>query len=948
MRKCKTIGKIAAVLLVMGILLPFFKRENAGAAFEQLVRVGYYESEGLQKGDSDADPKSGYAYEYMRRIASYTGWRYEYEYGSFEELRYKLESGEIDLLMVPESDGLIDQKSIEHSDSSFFSDTINIYKKRGNSDILNGYISSLYSRNIGVLEDSLYYTRLMNFITQYGFTCRVQLFNDNASMYEALMNDQIELLVVPEHGDIDFSKISPVLEIGDEEYYFCVSNKQRLLAREMNRAMVSIDNETPYFTRELTAKYSLKNKSGFEHSEDEIKWFSNHKSIRIGFLDDYMPYSSYEDEEKQRVTGLIKDIVERISASTADYNLKIETLGYADLLSMITALKNGDIDAIFPIYQNEWYSELNGFRISDAVVEPNVVMLFSGRYEEDKLKRVAVAGDNPLQDPISVLYYPESERVSFSSLDECAEAIGKNDMFTLMDRYKANEYIKLYGERNISLIPINEDIFFSFAVRNSETGLLSVLNHIIRDLNVSDVNLALQSYSYVEKRASFKDLVQDNSLTFVMTAFAVITLISAGFILYIVSNVKRRKEMEASQRAISEAKQQVEDALSLAQQASEAKSSFLFNMSHDIRTPMNAIIGFAELIERKKLSAEKSAEYITNIKKAGKYLLELINEVLEMARIENGKIVLDESVSDLVSLSEDVRMIIESRYREKELTVTRDIKIKNKNCYCDEVKLKAIIINILGNAIKYTPKGGSIDIKVHELEAAKEGYAKLELCISDTGIGMSKEFVPHIFESFSRERNATESKIVGTGLGMGIVKKYVDLMQGSIDVDSELGKGTAVTLTLELRLAEEEKADDNSEAIIEGKAFAGMRILLAEDNEMNREIAEEILSEYGFLVETAVDGVECISKIMQKPSDYYQLILMDVQMPNMNGWDTTRAIRKLDDKVKAGIPVIALTANVFDSDRKQAFEIGMNGFIGKPIVIPSLVEEIARVKAAEN
>lgn len=946
MKRYRVISKLIMAFMIFGIITSFCDRITLHAAFEQVVRVGYYESSNLQHGTEEQTPKNGYAYEYLRKLGSYTGWVYEYEYGTFDELSARLKEGSIDLILARESDAIINDSSIERSNSSIYSDSVNVYKKRGNSDILNGYISSLYSRSVGVLAGSVYYTKLMSFITNYCFYCYVVEYETTEELYEALMNEEIDLMVAPERGDFNYGELSPVLEVGEEDYYFCISNRQRLLMRELNKAMVALENELPFFKKELVNKYFLKRESVLEHTDEEVSWLTTHKSIRIGFLDNYMPYSSYLEKDGQTVTGLIKNLIDRIQEDVAEYRVSLKAVGYPDISALIGALQQDEIDAIFPIYQNEWYSELSGFRISEAVTQPMVVMMFSGRYDEETLHSIAVAGDNPLQYPLAVLNYSESELTAFDSLDACVDAIQKSDsMFTIMNRYKANDYVKTYGERTLSFVPISEDVFFCFAVKNTSSGLLSVLNHMIRGLDDAEMNIALQSYSYVEKKTNLKDLIEENSVTFTITALLIITLMLAGFALYFVSNLRRRREMEASQHALSTAKQQVENALQVAENASRAKSSFLFNMSHDIRTPMNAIIGFAELMERKKLSEQKNSEYVGNIKKAGKYLLELINEVLEMARIENGKIILDETVADLTGLAEDVRVIIEGRYREKNLQVTRDINIIHRRCYCDEVKLKAIIMNILGNAIKYTPNGGSIDINLHELEAVKEDCARVELCIRDSGIGMSREFVPHIFDSFSRERNATESKIVGTGLGMGIVKRYVDMMNGTIEIDSAPGEGTEVRIILDLRIAREDAIVRTQEKPTVENSFKGMRILLAEDNDMNREIAEELLGEYGFEVDTVADGVECVSRVVQMPADYYQLILMDVQMPNMNGWEATKAIREISDPIKSGIPVIALTANVFDSDRKRALETGMDGFIGKPIVISSLIEEIARVSS---
>lgn len=396
------------------------------------------------------------------------------------------------------------------------------------------------------------------------------------------------------------------------------------------------------------------------------------------------------------------------------------------------------------------------------------------------------------------------------------------------------------------------------------------------------------------------------------------------------------REINEQKRLENENAKVLQEAYVKAEAANKAKSTFLFNMSHDIRTPMNAIMGFADLLEKHDEIPEKRKEYIGHIKTSSNYLLDLINSVLEMARIESGTATIDEEVVDLNKIIESLQVMFEKTYYEKSLTVTRDVQMEHEKIYVDRGKLQEIFLNILSNAIKYTPEGGAIHITVLEQQSENPGFAKYEFSIEDTGIGISKEFLPHIFDSFSRERTVTESKIVGTGLGMGIVKKLIELMDGTIRVESELGKGTKVTVNIQARIADEEEYVGKKDIEIDSAMFSGKRILLAEDNELNREIAVTILEEAGLLVEPAEDGIQCIAMLTKAEANYYDAILMDIQMPNMNGLKATSIIRKLDDVHKATIPIIAMTANVFDEDQKRALEAGMNAFVGKPIRLPEL------------
>lgn len=460
----------------------------------------------------------------------------------------------------------------------------------------------------------------------------------------------------------------------------------------------------------------------------------------------------------------------------------------------------------------------------------------------------------------------------------------------------------------------------------------------------------LAGFRYKETK-KIQELASEHGVALFYVALFVTLLLLTAFIFYILLTIRRRKELEESRKALAEAKIQLEQALLAAESASKAKTTFLFNMSHDIRAPMNAILGFADLLELNGMQDEKSAEYVLGIKKSGAYLLDLINEVLEMSRIESGKCELNESVNDIQTIAHELHMVLEGKYKENNLQVQVCQNVTQNYVYCDTVKLKTIFLNIISNAIKYTPNGGIIDVDYREIPSPEEGVVCIRVVIRDNGIGMSKEFLPHIFESFARERTATENKVMGTGLGMGIVKKYMDLMQGKIEVESTLGEGTKVTLTIPFRIAPKPKkikTESIQNPEMESEDFTGWRILLAEDNEMNQEVAMEILSGYGFEVDLVTDGICCVERIMETEPDYYDLILMDLQMPNMDGLEAARTIRALEDPQKARIPIIAMTANVFRSDKQNAKEAGMDGFIQKPFSVATLLSEIRKVKLSSQ
>ena len=375
-----------------------------------------------------------------------------------------------------------------------------------------------------------------------------------------------------------------------------------------------------------------------------------------------------------------------------------------------------------------------------------------------------------------------------------------------------------------------------------------------------------------------------------------------------------------------------------AENANKAKTEFLNNMSHDIRTPMNVILGFNHLM-KSQLTESKQLDYQKKIEQSGKLLLAIINNVLDMARIESGKIKVDENYERVGEVVDEIISTFSSEAEEKEIHLSGSMKVTHRNILCDGTKIREIYVNLVSNAMKYTPRGGNVTITVEELPCEKEGYIKVKSEIKDTGIGMSKEYLPTLFEPFSREQNTTIGRIGGTGLGMPIVKKMVDLMGGSIEVASELGKGTVFTFTLMHKIADRKFYSQKTEAAETsemGKNLSGKHVLLAEDNDLNAEIAVTVLEETGIVIERVEDGIQCVNRVAQMSPGTYDLILMDIQMPNMDGYKATRCIRRLDDKKKAEIPIIAMTANAFAEDRKKAFDAGMNGHIAKPIDIEKL------------
>ena len=535
--------------------------------------------------------------------------------------------------------------------------------------------------------------------------------------------------------------------------------------------------------------------------------------------------------------------------------------------------------------------------------------------------------------------------VDCDSLDDAADMVlnEKADCF-LMGASQAMIYD---NSRNFKSVPLTKTMEACFAVRGGEGSLLSILNKTLKAMPSDMLTSALAIYDSTADKVTFSDFVKDNLIAFFITAiFFALSIISIILVL-----LRKARKAEAVAKLAANNTQKLNDkleiALKKAEDASLAKTRFLNNMSHDIRTPMNVILGYAQLMENelKGKDMPETLEHLEKMQQSGNLLLSIINNVLDMARIESGRMELDENYCRIEDVRKSLFAVFDEKARKKNIALHYTMNVEHEHVLTDVTKVKEIFVNILSNAIKYTPSGGSVMMSVDELPCDEPGYMIVRNRVSDTGIGMSQDYMTKIFDAFTREQNTTKSKIAGTGLGMSIVRKYVDLLGGTIDVESELGKGSTITVTLKHKIADEsyyvkkhiEESGTGSE-ILEGR-----NILLAEDNDLNAEITEAILERAGIKTERVEDGIQCVNMIEKMPAGTYDMILMDIQMPKMNGYKATQAIRRLPDKDKACIPIIAMTANAFEEDKRDALAVGMNGHIAKPIELDKLLSMLAEV-----
>ena len=677
----------------------------------------------------------------------------------------------------------------------------------------------------------------------------------------------------------------------------------------------------------------------------EKSWLEEHGDIRMGFLNNDPAIFSM-DETTGKLTGMLPEYVSCAKDCLGNQTLKFNIQDYDDYDEMLQALQNHEIDMIFYAGRNPDIAEKKGYALTNTAWTYNLMAVTDEKnFDEGNVYTVAVPKEKEALKQQLTFSYPQWNLVDYDSFEEAAEMITneKADCF-LMGASQAMVYD---NNRDFKSVPLTKTMEACFAVKGGEGTLLSILNKTLKGMPSGMLTSALAIYDSTADKVTFLDFVKDNMLAFFLaTGFSALSII----VIILVLLRKARKAEAAAKLAANDTQklnEKLEIALKKAEDASLAKTSFLNNMSHDIRTPMNVILGYAQLMENELNGKDipEALEHLEKLQQSGNLLLSIINNVLDMARIESGRMEIDENYCRIEDVWKSLFAVFDEKARKKNISLHYTMNVEHEHVLTDVTKVKEILVNILSNAIKYTPAGGSVMVYVDELPCDESGYMIVRIRISDTGIGMSQDYLKKIFEAFTREQNTTKSKIAGTGLGMSIVKKYVDLLGGTINVESELGKGSTFTVTLKHRIADEsyyvkkymEEPGTGSE-ILEGR-----NILLAEDNDLNAEIAEAILESAGLKIERVEDGIQCVNRIEKMPADTYDMILMDIQMPKMDGYKATQAIRNLSDKDKASIPIIAMTANAFEEDKRNAIAAGMNGHIAKPIQVDKLLSILSEV-----
>ena len=1061
-----------SLLLLLSAVLPV--KAAAETASAKVVRVGSFEDTFNYVNEKGA--RKGYGYELLETLSGYAGWQFEYVTCDWSDCFEKLKNGEIDIIGGISYTEDRTQEML-FSDEPMGVEKYYLYADLSRADISASDFKTLNGKKIGVLMGTEPEVMLAEWEEKYGLKTEHVNISNNEDVKQKLANHEIDCFVSLEESFWAERGISTITRVGESGIYYAINKNRPDIKEELDDAMRALDEAVPFYTADLYKRYFSMDYTPILTGEEKA-WLRKHGAIRMGFLASDSGVSTF-DPATGEFTGVITDYIQFAADCLGNQELEFQLVGYDSKEAELDALKSGEIDMIFHCDQNPNLAEEYHFACTNTTWTSNLMAVTNKQhFNENNVNRIAVPQNKLSLKKYLAFYYPQWEIVDCDTQEDAARLVkdGQADCF-VTGISSENKYSKKYSFYSVPLVnPVRS----CFAVNSGNRSLLSILNKTIKAMPANMLTSSLAMHKSSARKVTLSDFIKDNFFKVMLISSIAVAVVLLTILMLL---QKARKAEAAARKAASDTQElnaKLQVAVEKAESANRAKSTFLSNMSHDIRTPMNAIIGFTTLALSNIDDTDRVKDYLGKTLASSNHLLSLINDVLDMSRIESGKIHLEEVEVNLSDVLHDLKTIVSGQIYAKQLELYMDVMdVTDEDVYCDKTRLNQILLNLLSNAIKFTPAGGTVSVRVRQLAGKVRGCGQYEFRIKDNGIGMSQEFAQKIFEPFERERTSTVSGIQGTGLGMAITKNIVDMMGGTIEVQTAQGKGTEFTVCVPMRAQTEQRpvekiteleglkalvvdddfntcdsvtkmlvkvgmraewtlsgkeavlrarqsiemsdvyhayiidwrlpdmngievtrqirslhddtpiiiltAYDWSDIEVEAKAagvtafcakpmfmsdlretlmsalgqkpadavqrllpeknadFKGKHILLVEDNELNREIAQEILREYGFLVDSAENGAVAVEKVSTAAPGSYDLVLMDVQMPIMDGYTATRKIRALDDPARAKLPILAMTANAFDEDRRNALESGMNGFLSKPIVIDDLVQELRKI-----
>ena len=931
----KSVCAMLCLLLLLSAVLSV--KAAAETAPVKVVRVGSFEDTFNYVNEKGA--RKGYGYELLETLSGYTGWQFEYVTCDWSDCFEKLKNGEIDIM----GDISYTEDRAEEmlfSDEPMGEEKYYLYADLSRADISASDYKTLNGKKIGVLMGTEPEVMLTEWEEKHGLKTQHVNVSNNEDVKQKLANHEIDCFVSLEESYWADLGISTITRVGKSSIYYVLNKDRSDLKEELDNAMRALDEAAPFYTADLCKKYfSLDYKPIL--TGEEKAWLKEHGAIRMGFLTSDRGVSTY-DPATGEITGTIIDYIQFAADCLGNQELEFQLVGYDDKEAELNALKSGEIDMISHFDQSPNLAEEYRVACTNTTWTSNMMAVTNQQhFNENKANRIAVPQNKISLTRYLAFYYPQWEIVDCDTQEDAIKLVkdGQADCFITGVSSEA-KYSKNHGFYSV-LLP--NPAKSCFAVNSGNRSLLSILNKTIKAMPANMLTSSLAMYKSSARKVTLSEFIKDNFFMVLLVS----SIAVAAILLMILKLLQKARKAEAAARKAANDTQELNAKLQIAvenaESANHAKSTFLFNMSHDIRTPMNAIIGYADLASRHSDDPAKLKNYMENIQVCGQNLLMLLNNVLDLARIENDKTEMEYSVSDVDKDFRNCVAMFRNQADSKGQTLTVTTQLQYPYVYVDIPHLTEVCTNLVSNAVKYTGAGGTIRCDVTQKSGEKEGWCDTVITVADNGIGMSQEFQKHIFEPFERERTSTVSKVEGSGIGMGIVKKLVGLMGGTVAVESKIGVGSTFTVTIPCRIASEDETQAKREINpSDQKCLCGTRILLTEDNDLNAEIATELLQEEGCTVDRAKDGVECVDMLEKAANGTYQLILMDIQMPVMNGYDAARKIRRLDDPQKADIPIIAMTANAFTEDKQAALDAGMNDHIAKPINMNVLVPTLRK------
>ncbi len=931
----KSVCALLSLLLLLSAVLPV--KAVAETAPIKIIRVGSFEDTFNYCNEKGA--RKGYGYELLQTLSGYTGWQFEYVTCDWSDCFEKLKNDEIDIMGgISYTEDRAEEMLF--SDEPMGEEKYYLYVDLSRADISASNFKTLNGKKVGVLMGTEPEVMLTEWEEKYGLKTQHVNISNNEDVKQKLANHEIDCFVSLEESLWAELGISTITRVGKSSIYYVLNKDRSDLKEELDNAMRALDEAAPFYTADLCKKYfSLDYKPIL--TGEEKAWLRKHGAIRMGFLTSDRGVSTY-DPATGEITGTITDYIQFATDCLGNQELEFHLVGYDDKEAELNALKSGEIDMVFHFDQSPNLAEEYRVACTNTTWTSNMMAVTNKQlFIENEVNRVAVPQNKISLTRYIAFYYPQWEIVDCDTQEDAIKLVkdGQADCFVTGISSEGN-YSKKYGFYSV---PLPNPANSCFAVNSGNRSLLSILNKTIKAMPANMLTSSLAMYKSSSRKVTLIDFIKDNFFMVLLISSIAVAVV----LLTILKLLQKARKAEAAARKAANDTQELNAKLQVAvenaESANRAKSTFLFNMSHDIRTPMNAIIGYADLASRHLDDPAKLEKYMENIQVCGQNLLMLLNNVLDLARIENDKTEMEYSVSDVDKDFRNCVAMFQNQADSKGQTLTVTAHLLYPYVYADIPHLTEVCTNLVSNAVKYTGAGGTIHCDVTQKPGKKEGWCDMVVTVADNGIGMSQEFQKHIFEPFERERTSTVSKVEGSGIGMGIVKKLVELMSGTVEVESKIGVGSKFTVTIPCRIASGDETQAKRETNpSDQKCLCGTRILLTEDNDLNAEIAVELLREEGCTVDRAKDGVECVDMLEKAANGTYQMILMDIQMPVMNGYDAAKKIRRMDDPQKAGIPIIAMTANAFSEDKQAALDVGMNDHIAKPINMNILVPTIQK------